>query len=93
MLDKEQSLDSTSKKKRQWQEDDTPSKPCLCGDMHFWRQCAYIDTSLRTRGFIEDPEKAKKIRQYEAQDKKGILSKIREKNQRYKKHKNKNDDK
>ncbi|KAF2032506.1 hypothetical protein EK21DRAFT_98900 [Setomelanomma holmii] len=24
------------------------SKPCLCGDDHFWGQCLYIDTALRT---------------------------------------------
>src|SRR5438105_4373290 len=26
-----------------------PSKLCLCGENHFWGQCAYIDTALRTR--------------------------------------------
>lgn len=68
------------------------TKPCLCGDTHFWGQCPYIDTSLRTRGFVEDPEKAKKIAEYEAKDKKGILNKIREKTKRFKKHKNKDTD-
>jgi hypothetical protein len=51
-------------------------KPCLCGDNHFWGQCPYIDTALRTRGFVEDPEKAKKITAFEAADTKGILNKI-----------------
>ena len=70
-----------------------PSKPCLCGDNHFWGQCLYIDTSLRTRGFVEDPEKAKKIALFEAADAKGILNKIRERNRRYKKQKSKDADK
>jgi hypothetical protein len=53
--------------------------------MHFWGQCLYINTSLRPRGFVEDPEKAKKIAEYEAKDNKGILNQIREKNRSYKK--------
>jgi hypothetical protein len=81
----EEELLSTRKRSR---EDYTPTKSCLCGDMHFWGECPYIDTSLRTRGFVEDPEKAKKITQHKAIDKEGILHKIREKNRRYKKHKN-----
>jgi hypothetical protein len=70
-----------------------PSKPCLCGDNHFWGQCLYIDIALRTRGFVEDPEKAKKVALFEAADTGGILNKIREKNRRYKKHKSKDTDK
>ena len=73
--------------------DRKPSKPCLCGDDHFWGQCPYIDTSLRTRGFVEDPEKAKKITTFETSDTRGILNKIREKTQRYKKHKTNNAEK
>ncbi|PVH91406.1 hypothetical protein DM02DRAFT_485852, partial [Periconia macrospinosa] len=26
--------------------DAMPTKPCLCGDTHFWGQCPYIDTAL-----------------------------------------------
>ena len=70
--------------------DGKPMKPCLCGDTHFWGQCPYIDTSLRPRGFVEDPDKAKKISDYEFKDKKGLLNKIREKNRRYKKLKTSN---
>lgn len=70
----------------------TPTKPCLCGDTHFWGQCPYIDTALKTRGFVENPEKAKKIVQYEVKDKKGILNKIRERNRRFKKQIGKNTD-
>jgi hypothetical protein len=66
-------------------EDAKPSKPCPCGDMHFNGQCPYIDTALRTRGFVKDPEKVKKIKDYEAKDNKGILNQIREKNRSYKK--------
>ena len=68
-------------------DDGTPTKPCLCGDNHFWGQCPYIDTALRTQGFVEDPEKAKKIAEFEAKDPQGILNKIREKNRRFKKYK------
>jgi len=68
-------------------DDGTPTKPCLCGDNHFWGQCPYIDKALRSRGFVEDPEKAKKITDFEARDPQGILNKIREKNRRFKKHK------
>ncbi|KAH8699428.1 hypothetical protein GQ44DRAFT_733194 [Phaeosphaeriaceae sp. PMI808] len=70
----------------------TPIKPCLCGDTHFWGQCPYIDTALRTRGFIEDPEKAKKIVQFETKDRRGILNKIREKNRCFKKRNSKDND-
>jgi hypothetical protein len=80
-------------KKKRSRGDETPSKPCLCGDNHFWGQCPYIDTALRTRGFVEDPEKAKKITTFEKSDTKGLLNKIREKNRRYKKHKSKEADK
>lgn len=62
-----------------------PKKPCLCGDSHFWGQCPYIDASQRLEGFVEDPEKAKKISDYESKDKKGVLNKIRERNRGYKK--------
>ena len=62
-----------------------PDKLCLCGDNHFWGQCPYIDTTLRSRGFIEDPEKVKKIAQYEANDNEGILNKIRAKSRYFKK--------
>jgi hypothetical protein len=86
------SQESTYKRKRS-RDDKKPSKPCLCGDNHFWGQCPYIDTALRTRGFVEDPEKAKKITAFETSDTKGILNKIREKTRRYKKHKNKDADK
>jgi hypothetical protein len=80
-------------KKKRSRGDETPSKPCLCGDNHFWGQCPYIDTALRTRGFVEDPEKAKKITTFEKSDTRGLLNKIREKNRRYKKHKSKEADK
>ncbi|KAF2747586.1 hypothetical protein M011DRAFT_526178 [Sporormia fimetaria CBS 119925] len=79
--------------KKRARNDAKPSKPCLCGDTHFWGQCPYIDTSRRPRGFVEDPEKAKKITEYEAKDKKGILNKIREKNRRFKRQKSKESDK
>ncbi|CAE7204972.1 hypothetical protein PTNB73_07013 [Pyrenophora teres f. teres] len=46
-----------------------------------------LRSSARTRGFVEDPEKAKKITTFETSDTKGILNKIREKTRRYKKHK------
>lgn len=74
-------------KKRSRDDSITPSKPCLCGDNHFWGQCLYIDATLRPRGFLEDPEKAKKVAEFDARDKQGILNKIREKNRRYKKQK------
>jgi hypothetical protein len=45
------------------------------------------------REFVEDSEKAKKIREYEAKDQKGILNKIRENNRRFKKIKSKGEDK
>jgi hypothetical protein len=79
--------------KKRPRDDAKPSKPCLCGDNKFWRQCPYINTSLRARGFVEDPEKAKKIAEFEAADTKGMLNKIREKNRRYKKQKSKVTDK
>jgi hypothetical protein len=79
--------------KKRLRDDSEPSKPCLCGDNHFWGQCAYIDTSLRTRGFVEDPEKVKKVALFEAADTNGTLNNIREKNRRYKKPKNKDCDK
>jgi hypothetical protein len=78
--------ESLYKRKRSL-EDDKPSKPCLCGDQHFWGQCPYIDKNLRESGFVEDPEKAKKVAAYEAKDSESILSKIRQKNQRYKRQK------
>ena len=56
-------------------------------DTHFWGQCPYIDTSLRSSGFVEDPEKAKKVTDFDAKDEKGILNRIREKNRRFKKQK------
>jgi len=62
-----------------------PDKPCLCGDNHFWGQCPYIDITLRTRGFVEDPAKVKKIAQYQANDNEGILNKICAKNRYFKK--------
>jgi len=64
----------------------TPSKPCLCGDMHYWGQCPYIDETQRQKGFLLDPEKAKKITEFEAKNRGGLLNKIREKNKRYKRH-------
>jgi hypothetical protein len=64
--------------KKRAKKDDKPSKPCLCEDLHFWRQCPYIDTALRSSGFVEDPEKAKKVADFDAKDEKGILNKIRE---------------
>jgi hypothetical protein len=79
--------------KKRSREDATPHKPCLCGDAHFWGQCPYIDTSLRSTGFIEDPEKVKKIALFETRDHEGILNKIREKNRRFKKQRNKASDK
>jgi hypothetical protein len=79
--------------KKRPRDDEKPSKPCLCGDNHFWGQCPYIDTALRTQGFVEDPEKAKKITAFEAAYTKGILNKIREKTRRYKKPKSKDTDK
>jgi hypothetical protein len=79
--------------KKRLRDDSEPSKPCLCGDNHFWGQCAYIDTSLRTRGFVEDPEKVKKVALFEAADTNGTLNNIREKNRRHKKPKNKDSDK
>jgi hypothetical protein len=73
--------------KKRAKKDDKPSKPCLCEDLHFWRQCPYIDTALRSSGFVEDPEKAKKVADFDAKDEKGILNKIREKIRRFKKPK------
>jgi len=73
--------------KKRARQDDIPSKPCICGDMHFWRQCPYIDTALRQSGFVEDPAKVKKIAQFETKDEKGILNKIRDKNRRFKRTK------
>lgn len=67
-------------KKRSRDSENKPEKPCLCGDSHFWGQCPYIDTALQQRGFVVDPEKAKKIADFEAKDNRGILNKIREKN-------------
>jgi hypothetical protein len=80
-------------KKKRSRGDEKPSKPCLCGDNHFWGQCPYIDTALRTRGFVEDPEKAKRITAFETADTSGLLNKIREKNRRYKKQRSKDTDK
>jgi hypothetical protein len=68
-------------------------KPCLCGDNYFWGQCLYINTALRTRGFVEDPEKAKRITAFKTANPLGLLNKIREKNQRYKKQRSKDTDK
>jgi hypothetical protein len=79
--------------KKRPRDDAKPSKLCLCGDNEFWGQCPYINTSLRARGFVEDPEKAKKIAEFEAADTKGMLNKIREKIRCYKKQKNKVTDK
>jgi hypothetical protein len=73
--------------RKRLRDDGTPVKPCLCGDLHLWRDCPYIDTSLRREGFVEDPEKAKKITEFEASDIKGILGQIRDKKQRYKRFK------
>ncbi|EUC27508.1 hypothetical protein COCCADRAFT_9908 [Bipolaris zeicola 26-R-13] len=73
-------------KKRSIDDVNKPTKPCLCGDSHFQGQCPYIDTALQQRGFVGDPEKAKKIADFEARDSRGVLSKIREKNRRFKKH-------
>lgn len=70
--------------KKRGRSDTKPIKPCLCGDIHFWGQCPYINTAQRSRGFVEDPEKAKKIADFEAKDMKGILNKVREKNRRFK---------
>ncbi|EOA88011.1 uncharacterized protein SETTUDRAFT_27948 [Exserohilum turcica Et28A] len=74
-------------KKRSRDSENKPEKPCLCGDSHFWGQCPYIDTALQQRGFVVDPEKAKKIADFEAKDNCGILNKIWEKNRRFKKSK------
>ena len=60
-------------------------KPCLCGDHHFWGQCPYIDKINKLKGFVKDPEKAKKIAEFEAKDKEGILNKIQAKNWHFKK--------
>jgi len=79
--------------KKRGRSDLKPTKPCLCGDIHFWGQCPYIITAQRSSGFVEDPEKAKKIADYEAKDKKGILNKIREKSRRFKRQKSKDGDK
>jgi hypothetical protein len=74
-------------RKRPRERDGKPIKPCLCGDLHFWGQCPYIDPTQRTSGFTKDPEKAKKIAEFEAKDEKGVLNQIREKNQRLKRQK------
>ncbi|KAH7563696.1 hypothetical protein BM1_00743 [Bipolaris maydis] len=74
-------------KKRSRDDENKPAKPCLCGESHFWGQCPYIDTALQQREFVVDPEKAKKIADFEAKDSYGILNKIREKNRRFKKYK------
>jgi len=66
--------------KRKRTQNNTPSKPCLCGDMHYWGQCPYIDETQRQKGFLLDPEKAKKVVEFEAKDRAGLLNKIREKN-------------
>lgn len=79
--------EESSYSRKRLREDGTPLKPCLCGDYHLWRDCLYIDTSLRRKGFVEDPEKAKKIAEFTAKDTHSILDQIREKNQRYKRHK------
>jgi hypothetical protein len=78
--------------KKRPRDDEKSSKPCLCGDNHFWGLCPYIDTALRTQGFVENPEKAKKIAAFEAADTKGVLNKIREKNRRYKNLRSKDTD-
>jgi hypothetical protein len=80
-------------KKKRSRGDEKPLKPCLCGDNHFWGQCPYIDTALRTRGFVEDPKKAKRITAFETADTSGLLNKIREKNRRYKKQRSKDTNK
>jgi hypothetical protein len=69
-------------KRKRSRGDEKLSKPCLCGDNHFWGQCSFIDTALRTQGFVKDPGKAKKITAFEAADTKGILNKIWEKSRR-----------
>ena len=33
--------------KRKRTQNNAPSKPCLCGDMHYWGQCPYIDETQR----------------------------------------------
>jgi len=52
--------------------------------MYYWGQCLYIDETQRQKGFLSDPEKAKKVLEFEAKDYTGLLNKIREKNKRYK---------
>jgi len=52
--------------------------------MHYWGQCLYINEIQRQKGFLSDPEKAKKVSKFEAKDHTGLLNKIREKNKRYK---------
>jgi hypothetical protein len=73
-------------------DDAKTSKLCLCGHNKFWGQCPYIVTSLRARGFVEDPEKAKKIAEFKAADRRHT-NKIRRKNWHYKKQKSKVTDK
>ena len=43
--------------------------------------------TCRSSGFVEDPEKAKKVTEFEAKDRQGVLVNIRQKNQRYKRYK------
>jgi len=52
--------------------------------MHYWGQCPYINEIQRQNGFLLDPEKAKKVSQFEAKDRAGLLNKIRNENKRYK---------
>jgi hypothetical protein len=84
-LDNKESLYKSKERK--------PRKPCLCGDIHFWGQCPYIDKINKPKGFLEDPEKAKKIAEFEAKDKEGILNQIRAKNRRFKKVKKRQESK
>jgi hypothetical protein len=57
---------------------------CICGGPHPWGKCEYIDPTLRSAGFVLDPEKAKKVEDFERKDTKGRLPKIRERNRKRK---------
>ncbi|RYO76510.1 hypothetical protein DL764_010291 [Monosporascus ibericus] len=38
-----------------------PPRTCICGDIHFFKECPYICSKIRASGWTEDPEVRKKV--------------------------------
>ncbi|KAF2193649.1 hypothetical protein K469DRAFT_712441 [Zopfia rhizophila CBS 207.26] len=58
-----------------------PKNPCLCGEMHMWRNCGYIVEEARDEDFEYEKEKANLVRQKikESTAIKGIVKKVQQK--------------